>query len=66
MAAGLLAGIGYVGLERTFAVCLGRDLENARPMHLWLLEYLIVLYVLAALAIALVPLVLTRRRGRRC
>ena len=44
----LLAGIGYVGLERTLsAFASGLVLKYAGPMHLWFLEYLIVLYVLA-------------------
>jgi glucans biosynthesis protein C len=57
----LLAGIGYVGLERTLsAFASGLVLKYAGPMHLWFLEYLIVLYVLAAVAVALVPLVLSQ------
>ena len=60
-----LGGIGYVGLDRTLAgFASGRVLQYAGPMHLWFLEYLIVLYVLAAIAVALVPLVLTQSARR--
>src|SRR5215468_11138887 len=46
-----LAGVAYVGLERTLAAfASGYVLRFAGPMHLWFLEYLIVLYVLAAIA----------------
>ena len=56
----LFAGIGYVGLERTLGgFASGYVFKFAGPMHLWFLEYLIVLYILAALAVALVPLVLS-------
>src|SRR4029077_8479046 len=34
-------------------------LKFAGPMHLWFLEYLILLYILAALAVGVVPLVLS-------
>jgi hypothetical protein len=37
----------------------GSLFKYAHPLHLWFLEYLIVLYVLAALALAVVPLVLS-------
>jgi glucan biosynthesis protein C len=58
----LFAGIGYVGLERTLgAFASGYVFMFAGPMHLWFLEYLIVLYVLAAIVVALVPLVLSPR-----
>ena len=56
----LFAGIGYVGLERTLrGFASGYVFNYAGPMHLWFLEYLILLYILAALAVALVPLVLS-------
>jgi glucan biosynthesis protein C len=42
----LLAGSGRYGFDR------------AHPMHLWFLEYLIVLYVLAAIAVVIVPALL--------
>jgi glucan biosynthesis protein C len=58
----LFAGIGYVGLERTLrGFASGYVFVFAGPMHLWFLEYLIVLYVLAAIVVALVPLVLSPR-----
>jgi glucan biosynthesis protein C len=57
----LFAGIGYVGLERTLrGFASGYVFNFAGPMHLWFLEYLILLYILSALAIALVPLVLSQ------
>jgi len=58
----LFAGIGYVGLERTLrGFASGYVFNFAGPLHLWFLEYLIVLYVLAAIAVVLVPLVLSPR-----
>src|SRR5216683_6305850 len=58
----LFAGIGYVGLERTLrGFASGYVFNFAGPLHLWFLEYLIVLYVLAAVVIALMPLVLSPR-----
>jgi peptidoglycan/LPS O-acetylase OafA/YrhL len=55
-----LAGVAYVGLERTLAAfASGYVLQYAGPMHLWFLEYLIVLYVLAVIVVVLVPLALT-------
>ena len=55
-----LAGLGYFGLDRTLAgFASGRIFAYAHPMHLWFLEYLIVLYVLAAIVVALVPRVLS-------
>jgi glucan biosynthesis protein C len=61
----LLAGIGYVGLERILAAfASGLIWKYAGPMHLWFLEYLIVLYVLAAIVVVLVPLVLSERVRR--
>ena len=57
-----LAGLGTYGLERTLAgFASGRVFDYAHPLHLWFLEYLIVLYVLAAIAVAVVPLVLSER-----
>jgi peptidoglycan/LPS O-acetylase OafA/YrhL len=57
-----LAGIGYVGLERTLAgFASGYVLRFAGPLHLWFLEYLIVLYVLAAVVVALVRMVPSQR-----
>ena len=57
----LFAGIGYVGLDRTLGgFASGYVFKFAGPMHLWFLEYLIVLYILAALAVAVVPLVLSQ------
>ena len=44
----LFAGIGLVGLERTLrAFASGYVLQFVGPLHLWFLEYLIVLYLLA-------------------
>src|SRR5215813_3446976 len=58
----LLAGTALYGIDRTLdAFATGRVFRYAHPMHLWFLEYLIVLYVLAAVAIVLVPLVLSPR-----
>ena len=55
-----LAGLGYFGLERTLAgFASGRVLAYAHPLHLWFLEYLIVLYLLAAVAMVLVRLLLS-------
>jgi glucans biosynthesis protein C len=57
-----LAGLGHVGLERTLrGFASGYVLTFAGPLHLWFLEYLILLYVLAAAAVALVPLALSPR-----
>ena len=48
----LLAGIGRRGLEPTLDFILsGRFLDYAHPLHLWFLEYLIVLYLLAVAVI---------------
>jgi glucan biosynthesis protein C len=56
----LLAGLGLYGLDRTLhGFASGRVLAYAHPMHLWFLEYLIVLYVLAAIALTLLPLLLS-------
>ena len=60
-----LAGLGYFGLDRTLrGFASGRIFDYAHPMHLWFLEYLIVLYVLAAIALAVVPLVLSEARAQ--
>jgi glucan biosynthesis protein C len=56
----LLAGTAVYGLELTLrAFESGRVWAYANPLHLWFLEYLILLYVLAAIAVVLVPLVLS-------
>ena len=56
-----LAGLGLVGLERTVrGFTSGYVLVFANPLHLWFLEYLILLYVLAAVAVVLVPLLLSQ------
>jgi glucans biosynthesis protein C len=53
----LLAGYGYFGLDRTLrGFASGRVFDFLGPTHLWFLEYLIVLYVLAAIAVVLVLL----------
>jgi peptidoglycan/LPS O-acetylase OafA/YrhL len=55
-----LAGLGYFGLERTLiGFASGRVFAFLGPTHLWFLEYLIVFYVLAAIAVALVPMLLS-------
>jgi glucan biosynthesis protein C len=55
-----LAGVGHFGLDRTLAgFASGRVFAFLHPMHLWFLEYLIVLYLLAAVALVLVPLLLS-------
>ncbi len=57
----LLTGIGLFGIDRTLkGFASGRVFDYAHPLHLWFLEYLIVLYVLAAVALAVVPLMLSR------
>lgn len=56
----LLIGIGRFGLELTLlGFASGRVFHYVHPMHLWFLEYLIVLYLLAAIAVVLVPRVLS-------
>ena len=48
----LLAGWGRFGLDRTLAgFATGRVLRFAGPLHLWFLEYLIVFYALAVVAV---------------
>src|SRR5215468_7133900 len=60
-----LAGLGYFGLERTLlGFSSGRIFNYAHPMHLWFLEYLIVLYILAAITLAVMPLVLSEGARR--
>jgi len=55
-----LAGLGYFGLDRTLlGFASGRVFYFLNPTHLWFLEYLIVFYVLAAIAVALVPMLLS-------
>ncbi|HZQ00049.1 MAG TPA: acyltransferase family protein [Reyranella sp.] len=57
-----LTGIGLFGIDRTLlGFASGRVFNYAHPMHLWFLEYLIVLYGLAAIAMALVPWLLSAR-----
>jgi hypothetical protein len=52
---------GRYGIDRALqAFASGRVFNYAHPLHLWFLEYLIVLYVLAAVALAIVPLVLSQ------
>ena len=51
-----LAALGRRGLDRTLDFILsGRFLDYAHPLHLWFLEYLIVLYVLAAIVVVALP-----------
>jgi glucans biosynthesis protein C len=52
-----MTGVGLYGLDRTLAgFASGRVFNYLHPMHLWFLEYLIVLYLLAAIAVAFVRL----------
>jgi glucan biosynthesis protein C len=61
-----LAGIGYFGLDRTLSgFASGLVLQFAGPLHLWFLEYLIVLYALAAGAVVLVRAVPTQGMKQR-
>jgi hypothetical protein len=56
----LMAGAGLYGIDRTLrAFASGVVWKYAHPMHLWFLEYLIVLYLLAAMALVVVPRVLS-------
>jgi glucan biosynthesis protein C len=58
----LMAGSATYGFDRTWmAFKTGYVLQYAHPLHLWFLEYLIVLYILGAIAVAVVPLVLSER-----
>jgi glucan biosynthesis protein C len=57
-----LAGLALVGLDRTIAgFTSGYVLVFASPLHLWFLEYLIVLYVLAAVVRPLMRLTLSEQ-----
>src|SRR6478672_10053854 len=57
----LLAGTGRYGFELGLSGILsGRFLAFAHPLHLWFLEYLIVLYALAAIAVVAVPVLFPR------
>jgi glucan biosynthesis protein C len=54
-----LAALGRGGVDRALDFILsGRFLDYAHPLHLWFLEYLIVLYLLAIVAVMGVRLVL--------
>jgi glucan biosynthesis protein C len=56
-----LAGTAYVGVERILlAFASGRVFQYAGPMHLWFLEYLILLYLVAVVALVLVRLLLSQ------
>ncbi len=56
----LLVGTGLYGIDRTLrAFESGLVLKYVHPMHLWFLEYLILLYVLAAIVVAIVPRLLS-------
>ena len=53
-----LAGWGRFGLERTLAgFASGRVLDYAGPLHLWFLEYLILFYGLAVIAVRLLGII---------
>ncbi|MBV8391880.1 MAG: acyltransferase family protein [Alphaproteobacteria bacterium] len=55
-----IAGVALYGIDRTvLGFQTGRVLMFLSPLHLWFLEYLIVLYVLAAVVMAIVPRVLS-------
>jgi glucan biosynthesis protein C len=57
-----LAGLAIYGLDRTLrGFASGVVLYYAHPMHLWFLEYLIVFYVLTAIAIAIAPFVSSKQ-----
>ena len=56
----LLVGGDRNGFDQALdAILSGRFLARAHPMHLWFLEYLIVLYVLAAIAVVAAPALLS-------
>jgi glucan biosynthesis protein C len=58
----LLSGTGRFGFDIALhGFETGIVFAYMHPLHLWFLEYLIVLYVLAAIAVGLVPLVLSER-----
>lgn len=48
-------------LHAVAAFASGRVVDYAHPLHLWFLKYLIALYTLAAIVVAVVPLVLSER-----
>jgi len=51
----LMVGTGLYGIERTLkGFASGLVFKYAHPLHLWFLEYLIVLYLLAAIAVVFV------------
>jgi glucans biosynthesis protein C len=55
----LLVGSDRNGFNQALdAILSGRFLARAHPMHLWFLEYLIVLYLLAAIAVVIVRVLL--------
>jgi glucan biosynthesis protein C len=57
-----LTGTAYYGVDRTVrGFASGRVLNYASPLHLWFLEYLIVLYLLAALVVVMVPIAMSLR-----
>lgn len=57
----LMVGSGLYGIDRTLkAFASGLVFKYAHPQHLWFLEYLILLYLLAAIAVAIVPRVLSQ------
>jgi glucan biosynthesis protein C len=58
----LLAGAGRFGFERAWqGILSGRFLAYAHPLHLWFLEYLIVLYALAAIVVVVLPMLSSQR-----
>ena len=58
----LLAGTGLYNFDIALEfIVSGRILAYAHPLHLWFLEYLIVLYLLAAAVVVLMPLVSTEK-----
>jgi len=58
----LLAGTGLYNFDIAWEfIVSGRILAYAHPLHLWFLEYLIVLYLLAAAVVVLMPLVSTEK-----
>ncbi len=56
----LMVGSGLFGIDRALmGFASGRVFRFLHPMHLWFLEYLLVLYALAAVALFVAPLVLS-------
>jgi len=52
----LLVGTAQYGFDQTVrAILSGQVLKYAHPLHLWFLEYLIVLYLLAAIVVVVLP-----------